>query len=130
MIALSVGGGALVLAGAAVAGWAFSRRARGKIDSAEAAADAAETALVGFVTHSAVVGADGQVALVVDTTGRVAVVRFSRARLITSEVPWSLVRSTTTGIVVETGDGHQGEVALTGVDVLDIRRMSPGASRH
>ena len=127
---MTAAGGVLVLAGAAGAGWMLTRRSKARIENAEVVADAADTALPGFVTHSAVVGADGQVALAVDETGRVAVVRLQRSKLITSEVPWSLVRSTTAGIVVETGNRHSGEVALTGVDVLDIRRMAPAIPKR
>lgn len=116
----------LVLAGIA---WAFVGRRGGRIESPEAAADAAEAELPGFVTANAVVGADGLGALAVSDDGRVAVMRRRARRIVAREVPWSTVRSTAQGIVVETDDRRLGRVPLTGVDVLDIRRLAPQPTR-
>ena len=116
----------LTLAGIA---WALARRRGGRIESPEAAADAADAALPGFVTANAVVGADGLGALAVSDDGRVAVMKRRGARITTREVPWSAVRSTMRGIVVETSERRFGRVALTGVSVLDIRRLAPRPAR-
>lgn len=116
----------LLLAGIA---WALKLGRGGRIERPEDAADAAEATLPGFTTANAVVGADGAGALAVDVTGRVAVMKRHGARIATREVPWSAVRSTAQGIVIETGERRFGRVALAGVNVLDIRRLAPQPTR-
>ncbi|WP_242097417.1 MULTISPECIES: hypothetical protein [unclassified Sphingomonas] len=101
------------------------RRGGDRIDSPEEAASAAESALPRFAARNAVVGADGAAALVVGEDARLAVLRRRGRRHAVHEIGWSAVRSTAGGIVVETGDRRLGDVALAGVDVLDVRRMAP-----
>lgn len=125
LIAALVGAGLVVSAGG---GWLFARRSgHARIASPEEAATAVETALPGFVVAGAVVGADGGGALAVAVNGRVAAMARRGRRLLSREVQWRTIRSTADGIVIETGDRRLGEVRLTGVDVLDIRRLAPGA---
>lgn len=95
------------------------------IDTAEEAAQAAAAALAGFDAYSAVVAANGSAALALAREGRVAVVKRAGRRLAVREVPWTAVRATPGGLLVETGDRRFGAVALAGVDALDVRRMRP-----
>jgi hypothetical protein len=125
----------------AVGGWAWSRRHVRRIASPEEVAAAANGALHRFETVDAVVGADGTGALAVgrdgrvaavvgaDRDGRVAAVRRRGRRLAVREVGWHAVRPTGQGMVVE-GDGRFKAVVLTGVDVLDIRRLAPSVKRR
>lgn len=122
---MAAAAGAAVLLCAGLIVWAIRRRTAPRIDSAEEAAQAAETALPGFVTAGAVVGADGSAALAVGADGRVAAMRRRGKRIAACEVPWTAVRSTPEGILIDTGDRRVGRVALTGVDALDIRRLAP-----
>jgi hypothetical protein len=123
---LPAGGGlaALVVAGAAGA-WALRRRRKppAPIETAEEAAFAAEAALAGFQVYSAVLATNGQGALAVGRENRVAVITRGRDGLAVREVPWKAVRATPYGLVVETGDG--GDVALAGIDSLEVRRLTP-----
>lgn len=113
----------LLLAG--VAWWLKLGRDR-RIESPEAAADAADHALPGFVTENAVVGADGLAALAIDREGsRVAVCKRHGAQIAVREVGWSALRSTDKGIVVETGERRFGRVPIAGVNALDMRRLAP-----
>ena len=100
-----------------------------RIESVEAAADAAEQALDGFATQGAVVGADGLAALAVGTDGRVAAMKRDGGEIAVREVPWNAVRATPDGIVVESADRRFGRVAILGVDALDIRRLAPQLGR-
>lgn len=125
---------AAAAAGAAVpvlacAFWAWRRSRPGRIDSPEDAAAAADAALAGFATQGAVVGADGAGALAVDARGRVAALRRLGQRVMVREVAWGALRSTPSGIVVETGDRKLGTVTVAVVDALDIRRLAPGDLR-
>ncbi len=120
---LAVAGGLLA---AAVLVWILIRRGRPqRIDSPEDAATAVETLLGGARVCGAVVGADGTGALAVTDDGRVAAVKRRGRRLIAREVAWQAVRAIPGGILIETGDRQLGAVALTGVDALDIRRLTP-----
>lgn len=114
----------LLLVGAGT--WRLRFAGRGRIGAPEEAAGAADAALPGFATSGAVVGADGGGALAVDVRGRVAVMRRRGRGIRVREVDWSAVRAGPEGIVVETGDRRLGAVSLTGVDALDIRRLSRG----
>ena len=116
---------AAVLALAGIA-WRL-RLGRGeRIDSPEAAADAADHQLPGFVTGGAVVSADGSAALAVDRRGeRVAVCKRHGAHIAVRDVGWAALRSTADGIVVETGERRFGRVPIPGVDALDVRRLAP-----
>src|SRR5579875_2376688 len=115
----------LILAGIA---WALKLGRAGHeavIDDPDAAAGAAEEAIAGFRAIGALVGDDRAAALVAGAHGRVAAVKRHGARLAVREVRWSQVRATATGMLVETGDRRFGAVTVTGVDVLDIRRLAP-----
>lgn len=123
---LSVAAGAVVVVLALVAlAWRLFGRRAPKIETPEEAAEAADQALAGFATQGAVVGADGAGALAVDRDGRVAVMKRAGARIAVREVAWSALRSTGSGIVIETSERGFGSVALSGVNVLDIRRLAP-----
>lgn len=115
--------GAVVLGGVG-AGWRAMQRPV-RIDTPEEVAEAAEAALRGFAVSGAVVGADGQGALAMSGDGRVAAAKRLRRKLVVREVAWRDVRATAGGILVETGDRALGDVALAGIDVLDIRRLAP-----
>lgn len=120
---------AAILLLAAVA-WRLRLGGDGRIETPEAAADAADHQLSDFVTGSAVVGVDGLAALAVDRTGaRVAVVKRHGARLAVREVGWAALRSTPDGVLVETGERRFGRVAVAGVDALHVRRLAPQAAR-
>jgi hypothetical protein len=107
-------------------GWVWLRGRHGhRIGTPEDAAQAVEAALAGVRVAGAVVGADGAGALAVTDDGRVAAVRRLGARLIAREIGWRSVRSTATGILIETDDPRLGTIALAGVNVLDIRRLAP-----
>lgn len=109
----------------AAAGWMLARRRPPRIGSPEEAAEAAERAIAGFDTQGAVVGADGGGALAVDRGGRVAVMKRDGKRIAVREVAWTALRSTTEGIVIDTGERRLGEVLVAGVDALDVRRLAP-----
>ena len=126
---LVLGGSLLAVLALAAAAWALRLGRDARIVSAEEAADAAEHALAGFETQGAVVGADGLAALAVGRDGRVAAMKRHGARIAVREVPWSAVRASARGIVVETRERRFGEVAVTGVDALDIRRLAPQLTR-
>ncbi|TXC72369.1 hypothetical protein FSB78_16515 [Sphingomonas ginsenosidivorax] len=120
----AAGAAALVVLGGAGVTWRALRRPV-RIDTPEEVAEATEAALRGFAVRGAVVGADGQGALAMSGDGRVAAARRLRRRLVVREVAWRDIRSTAGGILVETNDRALGAVTLTGIDVLDIRRLAP-----
>lgn len=118
--------GVVVLGLATSLGWLWRRGRYGhRIGTPEDAAEAVEAALAGVRVAGAVVGADGAGALAVTDDGRVAAVKRLGARLIAREIGWRSVRSTATGILIETDDPRLGTIALAGVNVLDIRRLAP-----
>ena len=112
----------LVLGGITVL---LMRRRTSRIATPEEAAGAAETALAGFDTQGAVVGADGGGALAIDRAGRVAVMKRSGKTIAVREVAWSALSSTAAGILIDTGERQFGEVLVAGVDALDVRRLAP-----
>ncbi len=123
---LTLGGCAVaLLALVAGASWLVGRRRDRRIGSPEAVADAADESLAGFVTVDVVVGANGRGALAVASDGRVVAARLRGAAIAVHEVAWNAIRSTADGILIETGERRFGRVLLTGVDVLDIRRLAP-----
>lgn len=122
MIGVAIGVAVLMLAGV---GLAMRRSRPSRIDTPEAAATVAEQTIGGFVVAGAVVGADGAAALAVSRDNRVAAIAPAGRRVVAREVGWAAVRATADGIVIETGDRRIGQVALAGVDVLDIRRLAP-----
>src|SRR5690242_3474672 len=97
----------------------------GTIDEPDQAAEAAEQSLAGFRTVGALVGDDRAAALVAGEHGRVAVIKRHGARLAVREVRWEQVRATHEGMLVETGDRRFGAVTVTGINVLDVRRLAP-----
>ena len=101
----------------------------GTIDDPDAAAEAAEQALAGFAAIGALVGDDHAAALVAGRGGRVAVIKRHGARLAAREVRWDKVRAVYDGMLVETGDRRFGAVTVTGVSVLDVRRLAPSLTR-
>jgi hypothetical protein len=113
----------------AATAWALKLGRDKRIESPEAAAEAADAALAGFATVGAVVGADGTAALAVDRTGRVAVCKRHGARVAVREVAWSAIRATGEGMRVETEERRFGAVTVTGVDALDVRRLNPQLTR-
>lgn len=119
----------LVLAGAALAALVWWRRDR-RIGTPEEVAQAVDGDLAGFDTVDAVVGADGAGALAIARDGRLAAAKRHGRRIAVREVGWQAVRSTAGGILVETGERRFGRVMLTGVDVLDIRRLGPAVERR
>ncbi|GAA3255722.1 hypothetical protein GCM10020258_14410 [Sphingomonas yabuuchiae] len=76
----------VALGGAGIA-WLCTRRRDRRIGSPEDVAAAAEAALTGFTVAGAVVGADGQGALVVATDGRVAALKLHGRRIAVREIP-------------------------------------------
>jgi hypothetical protein len=120
---------AVLAAAAAGIGWFVLRGRSSTIGSPEDAAQAVETALAGFVTAGAVVGAGGAAALAVDGTGRVAVCKRQGSRIAVREVAWSAVRATGAGVLVDTGERRFGTVIVEGVNALDIRRLAPHLTR-
>ncbi|SEN56847.1 hypothetical protein SAMN05192583_3090 [Sphingomonas gellani] len=125
----ATGSAVLVLIVVCVAVLVWRRRDR-HIGSPEEVAEAAEQGLSGFETVDAVVGADGSGALAVGRDGRIAAAKRRGKRIAVREVPWQAVRSTAAGILVETDEPRFGRVILTGVDVLDIRRLAPSVERR
>lgn len=87
------------------------------------ALDAARVALPDFPAIDAVTAEDGRAALAVSADRRVAVVRVRGTRVSGREVTWPMLRQTAEGIVVETGHRRLGDVMLTGVTALDVRRL-------
>jgi hypothetical protein len=124
---LPAGGGlaALAMAAAAIAWTRHRRRPPAPIETAEEAAFAAEAALAGFQVYSAVLATNGQGALAVGRENRVAVITRDREKLAVHEIPWKAVRATPYGLIVETGDSDVGDIALAGIDALEVRRLTP-----
>jgi hypothetical protein len=123
---IPVAGAAAALMALGGGGWMWAAtRKPVRIDTPEEVAEAAEASLRGFAVSGAVVGADGRGALAVTGDGRVAAVKRHGRKLVVREVAWRAVRSTAGGMLIETGDRTLGDVALAGIDVLDIRRLAP-----
>ena len=127
-----------ILAGAALAavvalgalGWWLTRRsATHRLDAPEDAMQAAQQSLAGFVALSAVIGADGQAALVFGEGLRVAVLKVRGAATIAREIVWRDVRATRAGLLVATGTRRFGTVLVAGADNLDVRRLAPQLTR-
>ena len=122
---LAAGGLAVALLPAVVV-LVLRRRRAGRIAGPEDAANAADAALSGFRTVGAVLGTDGVAALVVDARDRVAVCRRHGKRLSVDEVPWSAIRATAAGLVIDVG---RRTATVAGVDALDVRRLRPQDER-
>lgn len=109
----------------ALAWWLMRRNGAHRFGSAEEAVTAAEQAIAGFRGVSAVLGSDGQAALVFGDGLRVAVVKAHASRAAAREIVWRDVRATHEGLLVATGDWRLGNVLVAGVDNLDVRRLAP-----
>lgn len=127
-----------ILAGAALAavvllgalGWRLTRqRATHRMDAPEEAMQAAEQSLAGFAALSAVVGQDGQAALVFGDGLRVAVLKIRGHGIVAREIVWRDVRATREGLLVATNDRRFGTVLVAGIDNLDVRRLAPQLTR-
>lgn len=127
-----------LLAGAALAAvvvlgaigwWLTHRGGTHRLDAPEEAMQAAEQSLPGFAALSAVVGDDGQAALVFGDGLRVAVVKVHGQRTAAREIAWRDVRATREGLLVATNDWRLGTVLVTGIDNLDVRRLAPQLTR-
>lgn len=126
MTPVLVGGAvAASLALAGGVGWLALRRRDRRIESPEAAAEAAETNLSGFSAIGAIVGADGAGAIAVGADGRVVAMKRIGKAIAVYPVAWTTLLSTRSGIVIDTGDRRFGRVELAGVDALDMRRLAP-----
>lgn len=113
----------LILAGIA---WAL-RLGRGtaRIDEPEDAIREADAAIAGFSGESAIVGTDGNAALVVDGRGRVVALKVHGARIAVREIAWQKVRSVPAGMLIDTDERRFGSVLLAGVTALHIRQLAP-----
>jgi len=130
LVWIAVGAGACVAIAVVAAVWMLTHRRAPRIASPEEAADAAERALAGFDTQGAVVGADGTGALAIDRGGRVAVMTRAGKGIAVREVAWTALRSTAAGILIDTGERRPGQVLVSGVDALDVRRLAPADLRR
>jgi len=126
MNALVFGGSLAAILALAGTAWALKLgRVDRLIDDPDAALRHAADALSGFAPVAAVVGEDGRAALVLGEGQRVAVLKAHGAHVAAREITWTDVRSTASGIVIETRERRFGCVRLTGVNVLDVRRLAP-----
>ncbi|MCU6454619.1 hypothetical protein LPN01_11070 [Sphingomonas sp. A2-49] len=130
LVWIAVGAGACVAIAVVAAVWMLTHRRAPRIASPEEAADAAERALAGFDTQGAVVGTDGTGALAIDRGGRVAVMTRAGKGIAVREVAWTALRSTAAGILIDTGERRPGQVLVSGVDALDVRRLAPADLRR
>jgi hypothetical protein len=87
----------------------------------EVIAAIAETG-VAFAAVDALVSNDGRAGLAIDPNGGVLAIRLRGARAIARVVPWTALRQTVEGIVVE-GDRRFGTATLIGITALDVRRL-------
>ncbi|WP_298812652.1 hypothetical protein [uncultured Sphingomonas sp.] len=75
-----------------------------------------------FAAIDALVSHDGRSGLAIDARGGVLAVRLRGARAIAQVLPWTALRQTVEGIVIE-GDRRFGTVTLIGITALDVRRL-------
>lgn len=94
----------------------------------EEAMHAAEEALPGFAALSVALGEDRRAALVFGEDQRIVVLMARGARPAAREITWRDIRATSKGMVVATRDRF-GTVLVSGVDSLDIRRLTPQQTR-
>jgi hypothetical protein len=126
-----VAGGALaaVVVLGALAWWLLRCGPSHRLNTPEEAMHAAAQSLTDFAPLSAVVGHDGQSALVFGDGLRVAVLKARRTDAAAREIVWHDVRATPEGLVVATGDRWLGTVLVAGIDNLDVRRLAPQLTR-
>ncbi len=84
--------------------------------------DAIAETNVAFAAIDALVSNDGRAGLAIDAHGGVLAIRLRGARAIAQALPWTALRQTVEGIVVE-GDRRFGTVTLIGITALDVRRL-------
>lgn len=77
---------------------------------------------VAFAAVDALVSNDGRSGLAIDVDGGVLAVRLRGARAVAQVVPWTALRQTIEGIVIE-GERRFGTVTLIGITALDVRRL-------
>ena len=106
-----------------LAAWLGLGRAHRMMRSVDEAIEAVGVALPRFAAFDAVIAEDGRAALVIDSTGAIALVLVRGTRVRARAVDWAMMRQTHAGILVETGDRRFGEVLLAGVTAIDIRRL-------
>lgn len=87
----------------------------------EVIAAIAETPVT-FAATDALVSNDGRSGLAIDAAGQVLAVRLRGARPLACLVPWTALRQTIEGIVID-GDRRFGSVTLIGISALDVRRL-------
>lgn len=125
----------LMLAGVARA----LRLGESRIGDAATARRMAEEELAGFAAHAALIGTDGNAAVVAGTFGRgergspgdaVAVLKRHGARVAARRLlaPLSLAEATE-GVTVRTGERLFGDVTLLGVLVSDVRALEASLTR-
>ena len=101
----------LALAGAA---WML-RLGGGSIADTTEAMRAAEDQLSGFDADRALVGSDGQAALVHGRDGSVALLKLHGTRIAVRRLDTPAIRQTSEGMVVASGERRFGEVLIRGV---------------
>lgn len=124
-----------IMAGAAIAAlaglgafvwWLLLRRDGGqRLTDPDQAISATAELLGGFLPVSAVLGTDGQAALIVGDGLRVAVLAIRGKGPAAREIAWRDVQATREGLRVATRDRRLGTVLVLGVDNLDVRRLAP-----
>jgi hypothetical protein len=122
-------------AGAALAGlgaltwWLLHRGGGQRLTTPEQALSVSAELLAGFAPVSAVLGDDGQAALIVGDGRRVAVLKVRGKGVVAREVEWRDVQATREGLRVATRDWRLGTILILGVDNLDVRRLAPQLRR-
>lgn len=115
------------------------RLGESRISSVAQAREAAEDMLAGFVAQDAVIGTDGNAALVAGTFGRgapgmrggaIAVLKRHGAKVAARRlIPPLQLSQAVEGVRVETGERLFGDVLLFGVVLEDVRALEASAAR-
>jgi hypothetical protein len=124
-----IGYGLVGLIGLAlVARWL--RLAESRISDAAQAREMAENLLAGFVAHGAVVGTDGNAALVAGS-GAVAMLKRRGAKVVARRLlPPVALSQDVEGVRVETGEQMFGGVLLFGVTADEVRSLESSLTFH
>ena len=113
---------------ALVARWL--RLAESRIGDAAQAREMAENLLAGFVAHGAVVGTDGNAALVAGS-GAVAMLKRRGAKVVARRLlPPVALSQDVEGVRVETGERMFGGVLLFGVTADEVRALEATLTFH
>ena len=113
---------------ALVARWL--RLAESRIGDAAQAREMAENLLAGFVAHGAVVGTDGNAALVAGS-GAVAMLKRRGAKVVARRLlPPVALSQDVEGVRVETGEQMFGGVLLFGVTADEVRSLESLLTFH